>query len=278
MNSFADKNKNMRIINPKIESTYKFIKAVGIDLRSIFYFVLGISQFIRDFLKILKQRRSSKVYFPITEICPMLEEKTVNHPFVSKHYFIQDLFVAQKIFMNMPVKHTDIGSRVDGFVANIASFRKIEVFDIRYIKSDNYNIIFRQCDLMSEIDPSFIDYCDSLSCLHALEHFGLGRYGDQISYDGYLKGFYNLNKILKKNGKLYFSVPIGPQRIVFNAHRIFSVQYLLDLFRELYHVDNFAYIDDYGNLNKDISIEDKAKIRQNYGCTYGCGIFELTKR
>jgi hypothetical protein len=31
-------------------------------------------------------------------------------------------------------------------------------------------------------------YCDSLSCLHALEHFGLGRYGDPIDPRGHEKG------------------------------------------------------------------------------------------
>jgi hypothetical protein len=30
-----------------------------------------------------------------------------------------------------PVRHIDIGSRIDGFVANVAAFRKIEVLDVR---------------------------------------------------------------------------------------------------------------------------------------------------
>ncbi len=34
------------------------------------------------------------------------------------------------------------------------------------------------------------------------------------------------NRMLKKEGKFYFSVPIGEQRIEFNAHRVFSVKYL----------------------------------------------------
>jgi len=58
----------------------------------------------------------------------------------------------------------------------------------------------------------------------------VGRYGDPVNYDGYLIGFNNLHRILKKEDKLYFSVPIGPQRIKFDAHRVFSVNYLLELF------------------------------------------------
>jgi len=63
-----------------------------------------------------------------------------------------------------------------------------------------------------------------------MEHFGLGRYGDPVNYDGYLLGLNNLYQILKIGGKLYFSVPIGPQRIEFDAHRVFSLSYLLELF------------------------------------------------
>jgi hypothetical protein len=69
--------------------------------------------------------------------------------------------------------------------------------------------------------------CDSLSSLHAIEHFGLGRYGDPIDINGHLKAITNLHLMLKPKGKFYFSVPIGKQRIEFNAHRVFSIKYLI---------------------------------------------------
>jgi len=99
-----------------------------------------------------------------------------------------------------------------------------------------------------------VEYCDSLSCLHAIEHFGLGRYGDPVNYDVYLLGLNNLYCILKKGGKLYFSVPIGPQRIEFNAHRIFSISYLLELFDGKYHIDSFSLVDDQGHLHENSPI------------------------
>ena len=37
------------------------------------------------------------------------------------------------IYAARPEKHVDVGSRVDGFVAHVASFREIEVFDVRPI-------------------------------------------------------------------------------------------------------------------------------------------------
>ena len=173
------------------------------------------------------------------------------------------------------MKHVDIGSRVDGFVAHVASFRDVEVFDIRDLSNSIQNIKFRRFNL---IDKNFNlqNYCDSLSCLHALEHFGLGRYGDEINYDGHLIGWGNIYKTLKKGGKLYFSVPIGPQRLEFNAHRVFSMNYLLDLIGSRYTIDSFSYVDDQGDLHSYVSLE-KNQIDKNFSCNYGCGIFELSK-
>jgi hypothetical protein len=61
---------------------------------------------------------------------------------------------------------------VDGFVAHVSIYREIEVFDIRPLDNKVDGIIFRQADLM-KLDEKYIDYCDSISCLHAIEHFGL---------------------------------------------------------------------------------------------------------
>ena len=170
----------------------------------------------------------------------------------------------------------DIGSIVDGFIVKVVTFREIESFDICSLWVNIKNINFHQCDLMQEIDKKFYNYCDSLSCLHAIEHFGLGRYGDQIQYEGYLKGFENIAKILKTNGKFYLSIPIGPQRIVFNAHRVFSISYLLKLFKSMFKINGFSYIDDKDTFHQDVPIE-KNGVLTNYGCLYGCGIFEMTK-
>jgi hypothetical protein len=109
-----------------------------------------------------------------------------------------------------------------------------------------------------------------------LEHFGLGRYGDSVNYDGYVIGLENLRKILKRRGKLYFSTPIGPQRIEFNAHRVFSVDFLLEYFSNYYHLDQFSYVDDQGDLHENITITD-AGAKSNFGCNFGCGILEMTK-
>ena len=126
------------------------------------------------------------------------------------------------------------------------------------------------------LPEDLIDYTDSISSLHALEHFGLGRYGDPLDYYGYLKGLASITKILKTGGRFYFSVPIGEQRIEFNAHRVFSVSYLIKILSEDYKIENFSFVNDKGDFIKN-QLLDPTLAEISYGCKYGCGIFELVK-
>jgi hypothetical protein len=247
-----------------------FVKGTSLSV-----YLKQLPAFLKGYRKIKNQAKKSRANFPFGKLYPCLEDAENESGVASGHYFHQDLLVAGRVFKNNPVKHVDIGSRIDGFVAHVASFRGIEVFDIRELSNTINNIHFQRFDL---IDKNFglQDYCDSLSCLHALEHFGLGRYGDEINYDGHLIGWENIYKTLKTGGKLYFSVPIGPQRIEFNAHRVFSINYLLDLIGSRYKIDYFSYVDDHGDLCSNVSLE-KNNVDKNFSCNYGCGIFELTK-
>jgi hypothetical protein len=190
-------------------------------------------------------------------------------------YFHQDLHVAQLIFAAQPARHVDVGSRVDGFVAHVAVFCPIDVFDIREMSTTAVNITFKQRDIMS--DRPDLDGCtDSLSCLHTLEHFGLGRYGDPVDYDGYRKGWESLYRMVRPRGKFYFSTPIGPQRIEFDAHRVFSVPFLVEMMKGKYRIDSFAYVTDAGDLVRGAD-PTGPEAQNSFGCWYGCGIFELTK-
>ena len=109
-----------------------------------------------------------------------------------------------------------------------------------------------------------------------MEHLSLGRYGDTVDSQGYLKGLHHIHMMLKQGGKFYFSVPIGEQRIEFNAHRVFSLRYLFELLTGDYQIDSFSYVDDDGDLHRKVTAKN-SDIENNFSCHYGCGIFELTK-
>jgi len=237
--------------------------------------LVKLAGFYLDYLRLKRQAGASGLSFPFGRFYPCLDDRDTDSGAASGHYFHQDLLVAGRIFENKPERHVDIGSRIDGFVAHVAVFREIEVFDIRPLNISIPNIVFKQADIMAT-DFDIQDYCDSISSLHAIEHFGLGRYGDKLDYHGHLKGLNNIYNMLKEGGKFYFSVPIGPQRIEFNAHRVFSVHYLIELIQDKYRIDSFSYIDDKGDLFKDVPLSPH-DIENDYACNYGCGIFEMTK-
>lgn len=230
--------------------------------------------FREDFKEFKKQRGNDRL-FELPFYYPIFKDRKEEGGVMKGIYFFQDLFVARQIYLANPKKHLDIGSRTDGFVAHVASFREIELIDIREIKESVENIKFRQGDLM-KLSDDLIGYCDSVSSLHAIEHFGLGRYGDPVDYFGYIKAIQNIHKILTPGGTFYFSVPIGPQRIEFNAHRVFSVEYLLSLLKPYFEVQSFSYVDDAGNLHREVALLPD-DVSASFNCWYGCGIFVLRK-
>jgi SAM-dependent methyltransferase len=257
-----------------LKAIYRFLVSLSINPKLIRASLKGRPYFRKDLKEIKAQLRENKD-FHIESLYPILRDRFAQSGDLG-HYFYEDLTVAQRVFENNPTKHVDVGSRVDGFVAHIATFREIEVFDIRPQQAHVKNIKFVTADF-THLAPELHNYTDSLSSLNVVEHFGLGRYGDAIDVNGHLKGLDSMYKILKPGGKFYFSTPIGPQRIEFNAHRVFSVKYLLDIFRPLYRIDHFSYVDDNGTLHQHVLL-DPEKVNTNFGCTLGFGILEMTKK
>ncbi len=212
----------------------------------------------------------------IDRVFPIVFERTATAGSATGHYFHQDLLVANFIHRTRPNKHLDVGSRIDGFVAHVASFMSIDVLDVRQLPCTGHsNIQFVQTDLMKPIDPEWVDKYDSISCLHAIEHFGLGRYGDALDPEGYIKGFQNLLRLLKRGGRLYISIPIASENAVeFNAHRKFHPLDILGWPTNGHHINltRFDYVDDAGNLHQNASL-----LNESLKFQYGCGIYTFEK-
>lgn len=198
---------------------------LGIDVRRLLRSMRGIPRFAVDFWRFRKNYQGTLNWMPC------LHDRYEEGGATKSEYFWQDLLVARWIFEAKPVKHVDVGSRVDGFVAHVASFRDIEVFDVRKISTHIPGIVFKQADLMGNesLPNSGKDYCDSLSCLHAIEHFGLGRYGDPVDPAGHERGIANMALLLQPGGMFYLSTPVGRERVEFNAHRVFDPRSIIRL-------------------------------------------------
>jgi len=273
VNSVKEKSKRLRRF---AKSACVWLLAFGFNPVVWLTCFRGLVAAVKDFAELTRQNGAAGHPFRIRFSMPCLGDRYDQSGSASGHYFYQDFTVARKIFERQPVRHVDVGSRVDGFVAHVASFRDIEVFDIRPLTLDVRSIIFRQADL-THLDGAYRQYCDSLSCLHAIEHFGLGRYGDTIDLFGHVKGFENLGEVLKPGGVLYFSTPIGPERVDFNACRVFAVQTILDLAKPRFDLVEFSYVDDAGSFHAKVALTSE-RIADNCGCDYGCGIFEFKRK
>lgn len=200
----------------------------------------------------------------------MLSDRDMPAGVAKGHYFHQDLWAARKIFAANPKHHIDVGSRVDGFIAHLLTFRSVTILDVRPIITKVKNLVFIKADVMKDISPDVRS--ESVSCLHALEHFGLGRYGDPIDLDGWKKGLNNLAQITTLGGHLYVSVPIGNEQCIeFNAQRIFSPETIPNFASSLnLELISFSWINDNGDFIEEANLEDVT-------CDFGCGCYIFCK-
>ena len=73
----------------------------------------------------------------------------------------------------------------------------------------------------NQLDDANLGY-DVVVSASALDHDGLGRYGDPIAPDGDLLTMRLLLRALAPGAKVILSVPVGPDRVIWNLMRIYG--------------------------------------------------------
>lgn len=213
--------------------------------------------------------RRSDEPVPILDTYPAFLDRRAGAGSARGHYFHQDLWAARRVFESRVAEHVDVGSRVDGFVAHCACFTQVTYVDIRALDADLPNLRSRVGSVLSL--PFEDESVPSLSCLHVVEHVGLGRYGDPVDPQGSLKAMRELTRVLAPGGSLYFGVPVGRERVCFNAHRVLSPRTVVGAFASL-ELAAFAAVDDRGDLVDPANIDD-------FGAAdYACGLFHFRRR
>lgn len=175
-------------------------------------------------------------------------------------YFSQDLYVANWIYnLKNKNKIIDIGSRIDGFVSNVATFSEIFIADVREINIPFNNITSIKLDFTKEIPHHLLSSFDVVTSLHALEHFGLGRYSDELDPNGVLKGLRNISKLLKNDGNICISIPYGEDIVYFNERRTFKTSTIVNIADDLNLVtQKILFLNPFGlfvsEIDEDISL------------------------
>lgn len=234
-----------------------------IILNPLLAIIKGVPQYIA-FLKDLSAYRSLAPGSNITfqDIYPILANKSSNTS-IDPHYFFQNIW-AFKLIQNAGTReHVDVGSKVE-FAGILSTITDVTFIDIRPVKVNLRNFYSLSGSILSLPYPN--KSLKSISCLHVIEHIGLGRYGDSIDPEGSTKAANELIRVLAPTGNLFLSTPIGKSRICFNAHRIFSPDELISMFTGL-KLKEFSVITDEGDYVRNTNHSDYGNAK------YACGLF-----
>jgi hypothetical protein len=199
---------------------------------------------------------------PLGDTYPCLTDHLPHTPF-DPHYFYQAAWLARRLAANIPEKHVDIGSDVR-MINVLSAFVPTEFLDYRPLQAELSGLICGSGNLvaLSRANESI----RSLSCLHVVEHVGLGRYGDPLDPEGSNNALGELQRVLAPMGRLYLSLPVGRERVCFNAHRVFNAQTIILTMSRLRLLE-FSLVDDNGAFHESVSPE------MAVGLEYGCGLF-----
>lgn len=252
-----------------IKHIYQFLRGLFFDPINAFKKIKYFPLYIKNIYKY--NRAESNKHFSLSPLSLLYHtfDSGQEAGFIKGHYFHMDLWAAFHVKDFSPDIHVDIASRIDGFVGHILPFTKVDYVDIRPLDIQIRNLNFVDGTLQNL--PYEDNSVQSLSCLHVLEHVGLGRYGDPIDPNGYLLAAKEISRVLSHEGQLIFATPIGKQRLVFDAHRVFDAHHILEIFSDL-KLKSFDFIPDSADHIKYAAEMDASK-----DSDYGCGLYIFTK-
>lgn len=230
-----------------------------------------LNEFKNSFLILKRQEKETSVRFDFNkqDFYPCYNDDTEFTGF-DRHYVYHPAWAIRIIKQINPVKHIDISSTLH-FCANLSAFLPVDFYDFRPAKIELQNLNSLQGNLLSL--PFITNSVQSISCMHTIEHIGLGRYGDPLDYDGDIKAIKELKRVVALGGNLLFVTPLGGKNLIcFNAHRIYTKEAILQLFSD-FELIEFTLIPENevdGGLVTNPS--DEFLNKQKYAC--GCFWFK----
>ncbi len=188
-----------------------------------------------------------------------------------RHYVYHIGWAVRQLMALRPSAHLDIGSSLY-FAAAASAICPVTFADIRppRIEIAGLTVLGKGLEDLDYLNGTI----ESLSCLHVLEHFGLGRYGDKLDAKGDLKGAAGLIALLKPGGTLLLALPLAEKPAMrWNAHRIYSYEMVGAMFAGLMEME-FYLIPDRAETGGILSGEAAraALAGQRYAC--GCWLFK----
>lgn len=231
--------------------------------------ILAYPGYLADFLKFRRLSKIRRFSIKWSDQFPCLIDKTSNTPF-EPHYTYHPAWAARVVAEVKPEYHVDIASTLQ-FCGIVSAFVPVKFYDYRPAKLSLSNLTSERADLTNLHFAS--NSIKSLSCMHTVEHVGLGRYGDPLDPEGDLKAIKELKRVLAPGGSLIFVVPVGKPKIEFNAHRIYAYEQIVEYFKDL-KLKEFSLVPDNFKETGLIRNASPDLVKKQ---EWGCGCFWFVK-
>lgn len=228
-----------------------------------------ISGDYRKFAALTRKTAHRRFEPTFADAFPQVFDRTAATPF-DRHYVYHTAWAARVVRQIAPPFHVDISSSLY-FASIVSAFIPVRFYDYRPPNLALSGFSSAHADLCALPFPDAS--VQSLSCMHTVEHVGLGRYGDRLDPDGDLTAVAELKRVVASHGHLLFVVPIGRPRLMFNAMRIYSYDQVMEMFADM-QLREFALIHEY---EEDGGISVGASRAMADGEEYGCGCFWFVK-
>jgi len=227
--------------------------------------VIRFFEFLFEYFS-FKKKNDNRLKLSFSEIYPCLNDKMKTTAF-DRHYTYHPAWAARILAQTKPSYHVDISS-ILSFSTIVSAFIPVKFYDYRPadIELKNYESSFADLKSLNFPDSSI----PSVSCMHTVEHIGLGRYGDELDPQGDIKAINEIKRVVMTGGDILFVVPLGKSMIQFNGQRLYSKEQIVEYFSGC-ELKEFTLIPDKGGLirNAETEIINNQK--------YPCGCFWFKK-
>jgi SAM-dependent methyltransferase len=234
----------------------------------LLFFPLIAGDYLR-FRSLLKTAAQGRFDPTIAASFPCVFDATKATAF-DRHYVYHTAWAARVLRQIAPPHHVDVSSSLY-FSSIVSAFIPVHFYDYRPPALSLSDHTSSHADLLAL--PFADGSIGSLSCMHTLEHVGLGRYGDPLDPDGDLKAAAELQRVVAAGGHLLLVVPVGRPVLRFNAMRVYAYDQVIAMFPKL-SLREFSLIHEY---EEDGGITANAAPSMADAEDYGCGCFWLVR-
>lgn len=218
-------------------------------------------EFKRQFYRRLRELRQAPNGFRVFSL-PCNDEG--EHP--QSYIDYECSFATRHLNRSVPQSVLDIGS-YRHYILGLLSHFPVTTIDVRARPpaSVNETVITADAKALGLPDSSF----DAVISLCAVEHFGLGRYGDPFDIDADKKALAEMIRVLKPGGQLILTTTLtrATPALAFNAHRIYNLEMIHRLCRGMKCVEESFYSN---SLNRSCEYPEVTQNPSSWDVYLGC--------